>query len=173
MLDPASLAQLDAQQLRELALSLTGQVPGKDREIHLRQTKIDQLTHEMAALKRWKFGRSTEQLDSGQALLFEETLAADLAAIEHELDGLRTPPAKPPVCQPKRAPLPPELPRTEIHHEPDSTACASGCQMQRISEDVSEKLDYTLGLFSVERHVRGKWVCRSCEMIHQAPVPPR
>lgn len=99
MLDPASLAQLDAQQLRELALSLMGQVADKDRELHLRQTRIEQPTHEMAVLKRWKFGRSAEQLDPDQALLFEETLAADLAAIEHELDGLRTPPAKPPVRQ--------------------------------------------------------------------------
>jgi len=173
MLDPAALAQLDAQQLRELALSLMGQVADKDRELHLRQTRIDQLTHEMAVLKRWKFGRSAEQLDPGQALLFEETLAADLAAIEHELDGLRTPPAKPPVRQPKRAPLPPELPRTEIRHEPDSTTCACGCPMQRIGEDVSEKLDYTPGIFTVERHVRGKWACRPCQTIRQAPVPPQ
>ena len=173
MLDPASLAQLDAQQLRKLALSLMGQVADKDRELHRRQTRIDQLTHEMAVLKRWKFGRSAEQLDPGQALLFEETLAADLAAIEHELDGLRTPPAKPPVRQPKRAPLPPELPRTEIHHEPDSIICACGCRMQRIGEDVSEKLDDTPGVFTVERHVRGKWACRPCETIRQAPVPPQ
>ncbi len=70
-----------------------GQVADKDREIHLRQTKIDQLTHEMAVLKRWKFGRSAEQLDPAQRQLFEETMAADLAAIEEELDGLRNPPA--------------------------------------------------------------------------------
>ena len=31
----------------------------KDREILYRQTKIDLLTHEMAVLKRWKFGRSS------------------------------------------------------------------------------------------------------------------
>jgi transposase len=37
---------------------------------------------------------------------------------------------------------------------------------------VSEKLDYTPGVFEVERHIRGKWVCRSCEWLLQAPVPP-
>ena len=36
---------------------------------------------------------------------------------------------------------------------------------------MSEKLDYTPGVFQVERHVRGKWVCRSCESLIQAPVP--
>ena len=169
MVDPASLAHLDARQLRELAL--LGQVADKDRELHLRQTKIDQLTHEMAVLKRWKFGRSAEQLDPAQRQLFEETVAADLAAIEEELDGLRTPSAPTEARQPKRAPLPPELPRIEIRHEPDSTTCACGCRMQRIGEDVSEKLDSTPGVFTVERHVRGKWACRACERLVQAPVP--
>ena len=171
MVDSASLVHLDAQQLRALALSLIGQVADKDREIHLRQTKIDQLTHEMAVLKRWKFGRSAEALDPAQRQLFEDTIAADLAAIEAELDGLRTPPAPTDARQPKRAPLPPELPRTEIRHEPDSTTCTCGCRMQRIGEDVSEKLDYTPGVFTVERHVRGKWACRPCQRLVQAPVP--
>jgi len=37
-----------------------------------------------------------------------------------------------------------------IHHEPNNTPCACGCQAQRIGEDVSEKLDYTPGVFTVE-----------------------
>ncbi len=44
--------------------------------------------------------------------------------------------------------------------------------LERIGEDVSEKLDYTPGVFEVERHIRGKWVCRCCETLIQAPVPP-
>ena len=44
--------------------------------------------------------------------------------------------------------------------------------MQRFGEDVAEKLDYEPGVFTVERHVRGKWVCAACEKIVQAPVPP-
>ena len=27
------------------------------------------------------------------------------------------------------------------------------------------------GVFSVERHIRGKWVCGQCETLIQAPVP--
>ena len=34
--------------------------------------------------------------------------------------------------------------------------------MQRIGEDVAEKLDYQPGVFTVERHIRGKWVCKCC-----------
>jgi transposase len=43
--------------------------------------------------------------------------------------------------------------------------------MQRIGEDVAEKLDYQPGVFTVERHVRGKWACRCCQTLVQAPVP--
>jgi transposase len=52
--------------------------------------------------------------------------------------------------------LPANLPRIDILHDPDSTTCACGCQMERIGQDVAEKLDYQPGVFSVQRHVRGK-----------------
>lgn len=67
--------------------------------------------------------------------------------------------------------MPPQLPRIEIHHEPGNTTCACGCQLTRIGEDVAEKLDYIPGVAQVERHVRGKWACRQCETLTQAPVP--
>jgi transposase len=72
---------------------------------------------------------------------------------------------------PKRQALPPHLPRRDVHHEPESTVCGCGCQMQRIGEDVVEKLDYQPGVFTVQRHVRGKWACRHCEKLVQAAVP--
>jgi transposase len=43
--------------------------------------------------------------------------------------------------------------------------------MKRIGEDVSEKLDYEPGRFSVERHVRDKWACAQCQTLVQAAVP--
>ena len=76
-----------------------------------------------------------------------------------------------PPQKPKRTPLPAEFPRTLIHREPDNIHCACGCALKRIGEDVSEKLDYTPGVFTVERHVRDKWVCDDCETLIQAPVP--
>ncbi|MFB4249787.1 IS66 family transposase zinc-finger binding domain-containing protein [Pseudomonas idahonensis] len=50
-----------------------------------------------------------------------------------------------------------------IHHEPDNSHCQCGCALKRIGEDASEKLDYTPGVFTVERHIRGKWACEQCE----------
>lgn len=75
---PDSLNQLSAQELRELLSGLMTkvaqqdqQIASNDRELVYRQTKIDQLTHEMAVLKRHQFGRSREQLDSTQVSLLE------------------------------------------------------------------------------------------------------
>ena len=182
MLNTEQLGSLNAEQLRALAGELMAQVAqrerviaGKDGELKYRQAKIDQLTHEMAVLKRWKFGRSGERLDPAQLSLLDETFDADIAAIEVELEQLApTPRAAAQTGQPKRTRLPPGLPRVEIHHEPDSDLCAtSGCgyTLKRIGEDVSEKLDYTPGVFTVERHVRGKWACARCQSLTQAPVP--
>jgi transposase len=180
---PESLASLSAEQLREVVSQLlleAGEhaktIASKDSEIKYRQAKIEQLTHEMAVLKRWKFGKSREQLGAAQASLLDETLDADIAAIEQELEALAPAPQPDaaPRQQPKRVPLPPELPRVDIHHEPDSTACTTagcGCALKRIGEDVSEKLDYTPGVFTVERHIRGKWACAQCQTLSQAPVP--
>ena len=194
---PEFLASLNAEQLRELTsdliakiatrdaqimqrdlqiTSLDQAISSKDREIKYRQAKIDQLTHEMAVLKRWKFGRSREQLDAAQASLLDETIDADIAAIEQELQDL-APAAKTDKetrHQPKRAALPAELSRVDMCHEPDTTVCTTagcGCQLKRIGEDVSERLDYTPGVFTVERHIRGKWTCTQCQILIQAPVP--
>ena len=166
------LASMDAAALRDLAASLLDKVSRLSSENRLKQLKIDQLTHEMAILKRWKFAARSEQLASEQKALFEETMDADLEAIGLELEALGGVQAKAePKEQPRRAALPAHLPRREIRHELESTICACGCAMKRIGEDVAEKLDYTPGSFTVERHVRGKWACSKCETLIQAPVP--
>ena len=92
---PESLASLSALELREMVTGLMARITQRDetiasknREITYRQTKIAQLTHEMAVLKRWKFCRSREQLDSAQASLLDEAIDADIAAIELELEHL-------------------------------------------------------------------------------------
>lgn len=154
---PADLDRLNADELRCLLVES--------------QARIDKLTYELAYYKRQRYGVKAEHLSTEQAQLFEETTAADLAAIGKELEQLSpSSPAKE-KGQAKRQPLPAELPRTEIQHEPETTTCACGCQMKRIGEDVAEKLDYTPGTFTVERHIRGKWACAKCEMLVQAPVP--
>ena len=167
------LARMSAEELRVFAARLLVENEDYKRTVTLKQMKIDLLTHEMAIIKRWKFAARSEQLNVEQRHLFDETVEADLEALGLELKAMQAVKAKAePKETPKRAPLPATLPRTEIQHEPDNTQCSCGCAMKRIGEDVSEKLDYTPGVFTVERHVRGKWVCTECETLIQAPVPP-
>lgn len=165
------LSVLDAEQLRALAQTLLTQVARQATELDWRQGKIDKLTAELALYRRWKFGRQSEQLSAEQIRLFDETCAADIAEIEDELARTASPTPGSEKRQPKRAPIPPHLPRTDIHHEPDTTTCRCGCQLKRIGEDIAEKLDYTPGQITVERHIRGKWTCDLCETLTQAPVP--
>ena len=187
MIDAAQLHQLDAQQLRDVVRSLMdkltaqqGQIRRRDdeiarreREITFKQATIDKLTHEMAVLKRLKFAAKSEAFNAEQKSLLEETIDADLEALARELEQLvPTEPAEREKQQPKRQALPANLPRREIRHEPESTTCGCGCTLVRIGQDVAEKLDYVPGVFTVERHVRGKWVCTQCETLIQAPVAP-
>src|ERR1700688_2567077 len=180
------LAQMDAEALRNLTATLLAQLTerdaalsvkdaqlaNRDQELKAKQLKIDQLTHEMAILKRWHFDRRSEQMDPMQRSLLDESIDADIEAISLELEALKEKPASPPKERPRRVALPAAFPRREIGHEPGTTECSCGCGLERIGEDVSEKLDYTPGVFEVERHIRGKWVCRRCERLIQAPVPP-
>ena len=104
--------------------------------------------------------------------MLEETLDADIAAMEAEIEELATSAqVQRARQQPKRTALPSSLPRIEFRHEPDSTLCRCGCQLKRVGEDVTEKLDYTPGVATVERHIRGKWACSDCKTLTQAAVP--
>lgn len=177
MISAQQLHALDPQ-TRQVMLSLLEQIRAKDaliaqreQEAAFKQALIDKLTHENAVLKRLKFAAQSECFNAEQRSLLEEALDADMQAVEDEIAELElaNPPSRP-KTQPKRQPLPADLPRVEIVHEPDSTTCQCGCQMKRIGEDVAEKLDYVPGVFSVQRHVRGKWACTQCATITQAPV---
>ncbi|MBD9609272.1 transposase [Pseudomonas sp. PvR086] len=175
MTSSPNLDQMTPEQLRALAeqaLQLLSQVDSMGQKIHRLETVNEQLALEIAILKRHKFAKRSEQLSPDQGSLLDDLLDTDIAAIEAELKAVNPPPAPGELRQtPKRAPLPPQFPRTVIRHEPENTQCVCGCQLQRIGEDVSEKLDYTPGVFTVEQHVRGKWTCRKCETLIQAPVP--
>lgn len=156
----------------------------KDREIALREAKIEKITFELARLKRWKFGAKSEAMNAEQRRLFEETLAEDEAGLREQLGRLRqeaaaaaaaaasNTPAKALPRKPRRNPLPDHLRRVEHRHEPEHTDCQEpGCgrPMTRIGEEVSERLDIVPAEFFVHRHIYGKWACRCCQVLRQAP----
>jgi transposase len=159
------LDTLNPDELRQLAARLLVEMRSK-------QALIDKLTHENATLKRLKFAAASEAYTGEQQRVLFETLDMDLEAVSAEIGKLAPAAGTGGKQQPKRAALPANLPRKDIVHEPASSVCRCGCQLQRIGEDIAEKLDYQPGVFTVERHVRGKWVCRQCETLVQAPVAP-
>jgi transposase len=148
------------------------------REIAWRDAKLEKVSFELARLKRWKFGASSEAMNAQQRALFEETMAEDEASLQAQLAALRASlpdtPDKPkaPPRQPRRQHLPEHLRRVEHRHEPESTDCGCGAAMVRVGEDVSERLDIIPAEFFVHRHIYGKWACRCCQKLVQAGAVP-
>jgi len=157
------------------------EIERKDREIVWRDAKLEKVNFELARLKRWKFSAKSEAMTAEQRLLFQDTLAEDEASLRAQLAALQaglpeTPKApKAPRAKPRRQALPEHLDRVEHRHEPEDTACPTpecGQPMQRVGEDVSEKLDIIPAKFFVHRHIYGKWACRCCQSLHQEPAEP-
>jgi transposase len=187
-LTPEALTALAAQMLERIehqASELERRqqlIERKDRDIAWRDAKLEKVNFELARLKRWKFGAKTEAMSAEQRRLFEETLAEDEASLQAQLERLREEaaaqaPAKPktPPRRPRREALPAHLRRVEHHHEPENTTCTTpqcGAPMTRIGEDVSERLDIVPAEFFVHRHIYGKWACRCCQTLKQAPAAP-
>jgi transposase len=81
-----------------------------------------------------------------------------------------------------RKPIPEHLPRVEVVHDisDEEKICACGCQLSRIGEEVSEKLDVVPAKIQVVRHIRPKYACKECEgalddgkSVRLAPQPPQ
>lgn len=168
---------LDAKQieLQQQQVEQQKQQIEKDtQELKNRQNMIDALVYEIAYLKGKRFAAKTEHLKNIQLQLFEEALNEDLAAAEQklaDLDSKKTPSPSTAKKKPKRRPLPADLPRVTIKHEPKNTQCGCGHELERIGQDVSERLDYIPGKFQVEQHVRGVWTCSCCQKMKQQPMP--
>jgi transposase len=188
-LSPSSLAEIAEQMLQHIGQQSSRidwqskQLAERDRAIKFKDAKLERITFELARLKAWKFAAKTERMNAEQRQLFEETLAADEASLEAQLEALQAQagtqleaaPAEP-RRRPKRQALPEHLVRVEHRHEPEDTTCPTpdcGQAMVRVGEDVSERLDIVPAQFFVHRHVRGKWACRCCELLVQEPVAPQ
>jgi transposase len=177
---PAEAATLIAQ-LQRQAQAHAQELARREREIAWAHVKIDKLNFEVARLKRWKFEAKTEAMTAAQRALFAQTMIEDEASLQAQLAelqrGLPEAPktAKAPPRQPRRQALPGHLKRVEHRHEPEDTTCPNAeCAqpMQRIGEDVSEKLDIVPAEFFVHRHIYGKWTCKCCQELRQEPAEP-
>lgn len=169
-------------QLPDDAESLKRLVLGK-------QELIARLTDEIARLKRWRFGRSSEVMDAampqqplplGDVLELPPASANDADPAPQPAPILRQDSAressKDTSAKLRRTArvFPAHLPREIVMHAPATCDCPEcGSSMRKLGEDVSEMLNYLPGTFTVIRHVRPKLSCVRCSKVIQLPAPSR
>jgi transposase len=137
------------------------------------QAEIARLQFQLARYRRAEFGQSSEKLarDTEQLELALETLETDQA------ERLAT--ASPAVAaaveaeapKPARRPLPEHLRREDLRHPAPCTCPSCGGALRKISDEITETLDYVPGRFKVVRHIREKLSCRTCDTVVAAPAP--
>jgi transposase len=131
--------------------------------------RIAKLEHQLAGLRRNRFGVRSESLDQLELTLEEEEIeAAQTAEAVPPADDAAAPKGKP-----KRKPLPADLPRNEQVLSPGDACGTCGGKLKTLGEDVTEELEYIPGRFIVNRFVRPRMACTRCEAICQAPLPSR
>ena len=146
MLDATDTATLDAPPSDDVVSVSRTVLAQLQAELKFKQTKIEALSLEIARLKHWRFGSSSESLEaSAQAVLFDaivaDTRIEDQA--EQEQRGQQAEQPAAPKPEPRRAvrsPLPANLPRIDHHHEIEDTHCACGQAFKRVGEEISEQL---------------------------------
>lgn len=155
---------LDANALPTDVESLRCLVLEKDRQ-------IEHLRLQLAKLRRWKFGDSSEQLEgAGQLPLSLEELAA-IARTESEADGVPAAREKPV----RRKHFPEHFEHIEEVVEPEECLCpeCGGALKAFGTADEAEVLEVKTVTFTVTRHIRPKKRCPKCSTIVQARAPAR
>ena len=165
MLEAAHSLPDDIAALKAMVLASRAELAARDAELHNRDLLIEKLKHQLAGLRRQRFGATSEALDQLELGIEDEEIA-------RAAEVLPEPPAAT-KSQPKRRPLPDHLPREETVLTPGDRCSACGDHLKRLGEDVTEELEYIPGRFVVKRIVRPRLACGGCEKFHQAPLPPR
>ena len=100
--------------------------------------RIAKLEHQLAGLRRQRFGATSERLEQLDLALEETEIelahAADPAAPVDAVEAKR---------KPRRKPLPKELPRHETVLTPGESCAGCGGRLKPLGEDVTEELEYT------------------------------
>jgi transposase len=148
--------------------------------------KVTSLEDQLALLKAKRFGKSSEKLDKQindleHQIEESESLVA-LAGLIPDKDedneegiarggGLDEEPSSQTQekNRPKRKKLPEHLERTDEISNPDPKCPTCDSEsFRKISDDISETLEYIPSSFKVIRHIRPRCVCINCETIVQA-----
>lgn len=167
------MAMLDTtQNLPEEPTELKHLVGLLSSEVKSQALLIEKLKHQLAGMRRHRFGVSSEALNQLPLSLEDEEVAQAAECEEAPVDTSSDP--EPGLKgQPKRKPLPEHLPRHEDILSPGEDCGQCGGKLKTLGQDVTEELEYVPGRFVVNRIVRPRKACSCCEAIHQAPLPSR
>jgi transposase len=158
-----------------------------NEELH---SKNEYLEHQLILLRAKRFGKASEKLDTAkldeqiadiEERIEDSEIAVDPLAKEEATEEIEkeesdvvgtTPQSTKPKNQPKRKPLPAHLPREDnmINPDPVCPGCG-GMEFRKISDDVSETLEYVPSSFKVIRNIRPRCACKNCEQIVQGFAP--
>ena len=144
-------------------------------ELAQHKAELALLKLQLETLRRLKFGRSTERFDPAQQQLFDESVAADLADIEAQIEAHTAgmPRATVQRAKPVRKALPEHLLRVECRLPAASCSCAKcGGDLHEIGEEFSEKLDVKPAEYFVLKIIRPVLACRKCDTAFTTPTQP-
>ena len=189
MLETSSNAAAEAHEGQDALESLHGVIERLQADVKFKQTKIEALIFEIARLKRWRFGSSSESLDGigAQAVLFDQIVAdtraedaAALAAAAAAVPSLATPASVEP-----RRPVRQALPESLAAHRTPSRTGIDGLRLRPAAQAHRPGRERAAGLRagtvlragSHPRPHRGRGpgplinACACCQTIQAAPLP--
>lgn len=179
MLDANSLPN-DIEGLKRLVLTRESAVAARDLKLREKDRQIEHLKLQLARFRRWRFGQSSEQLESaGQIPLSLEALDAAVRealnatpAVTAEQAAAAAPQKIKPVRRPQ---LPEHFERTDHLIPPKECFCPDcGGPLTALGDpDIAEVAEVKTITFTVTRHIRPKKRCSTCSTIVQAPAPSR
>ncbi len=137
--------------------------------------RVEELTHQMQALLRSRYGSKAETFVDGQLRLFEEADAKQIDELCEKEDAQHQVRAGKKHGRGKPSS---ELPRKRVVYElsPEKMPCPDcGKERKRIGEETSEQYDYIPASICVIEHVKCKYACAECEgqvVIAEGPNKP-
>ena len=167
----------NVNQLKELLSQKDKLLKQKDIEIDNLKLRYEHILEQFRLAQHQQFGKSSE-ISVDQLALFNE---AEQIAEEETIEA-----AAPKIIhytrnQPKRQPLPKDLPREIVIHDISDAekicACCGG-DLHKMGDEKSEQLEFIPAQIKVIEHIRPQYSCRQCEQtgvqtqIKIAPVPP-
>ncbi len=148
-----------AELLRAERVELLKQLQQKDRE-------LASVQHQLQALLRRYYGRSSEKMDPHQQLLFENLIDQVIPEMPREASAPAKKPAGPGRQGHGRRRLPPDVTRQKIIHDlPEAAKPCPCCGELRhiIGKETHEQLELVPATLKVLEHVRLTYGCPRCE----------